>query len=314
LNRNQSPIANLRSQVCDLCGAAEAQFVLATPRLDGPLVRCGRCHLCYVIAPPVRAKAASAEFSFAGEVAQADAEMQRLDARAHELELIDAEVEERETRWREMAAAERLADLQRFVGGGKLLEVGCSTGELLAAAHSSFTVTGIEANAVSSRAARERGLNCLSGTLFDARFPDQYFDVAALYHVIEHLPSPRCALDELRRLLRPGGWLVIETPNIATPWFRLLGARWRQLIPDHRFFFTPETLRRLCAETGFEVIDLRSVGKAMSVRLFLSRLGRYYKPLSRVLATISEQLRADDCTLRLNLGDVMRLYARRPEQ
>jgi SAM-dependent methyltransferase len=231
--------------------------------------------------------------------------------RARELNLVDPQVEEGEGRWREMTAGERLADLRRFITGGRLLEVGCSGGELLAAAGAFFLATGVEADAASSCLARARGLDCRSGTLFDARFPEESFDAAALYHVIEHLPSPRLGLGELRRVLRPGGWLVVETPNIATPWFRLLGPRWRQLIPDHRFFFTPETITRLCAKSGFEVCELRSVGKAMSVRLFLSRLGRYHRSLARALGVCCDRLNLSERTLRLNLGDVMRVYARR---
>jgi hypothetical protein len=115
----------------------------------------------------------------------------------------------------------------------------------------------------------------------------------------------------MHRVLKPGGWLVIETPNIATIWFQLLGARWRQFIPDHLFFFTPQTITRLCEENGFEMRELRNVGKAMSARLFVSRLGRYHQPTARLLATISDRLHFSDRTLRLNLGDVMRGYARR---
>ena len=244
-----------------------------------------------------------------GDGPQAADDMRRLAERARELELVEPAVEEREGPWRELAAADRLADLRRFVGGGRLLEVGCSTGELLVAASAQFAVTGVEADAASSCVARARGLDCFSGTLFDARFPEGHFDAAALYHVIEHLPSPRRALREVHRVVRPGGWLAVETPNLANPWFRLLGARWRQFIPDHRFFFTPETIGRLCEENGFEVRELRPVGKRMSVRLFVSRLGRYHQPLARALASLSEQAHLSERTLRLNLGDVMRLYA-----
>jgi SAM-dependent methyltransferase len=208
-------------------------------------------------------------------------------------------------------ARERLDDLKRFVAGGRLLEIGCSTGELLAAANSSFAAVGVEADERNSLVARAGGLDCFNGTLADAGFPDRSFDAAAMYHVIEHFPSPRAELRELRRVIKAGGWLVIETPNIGAVWFRLLGARWRQFIPDHLFFFTPQTITRLCEESGFEVRELRSAGKAMSVRLFINRLGRYHRPTASLLGAISERLSLSDRTLRLNLGDVMRLYAKR---
>jgi len=241
----------------------------------------------------------------------AAAEMVRLSARAHELALVEPGIEQGEQPWRELMARERLRDLMRFASRGSLLEVGCSTGEMLQAAQSSFATSGVEADEGSSRVTRARGLDCFNGTLAEARFPDGHFDVAALYHVIEHFPSPRAELGELHRIIKPGGWLAVETPDIANLWFRLLGARWRQFIPDHIFFFTPQTLARLFAECGFEICELRHVGKTMSTRLFISRIGRYHGPTARILAAVSRRLNFDEYTLRLNFGDVMRIYARR---
>jgi SAM-dependent methyltransferase len=239
--------------------------------------------------------------------------MVRLAERASELALIDPEVEASERPWREMTARERLDDLRRFVTKGRFLEIGCSTGEMLAAASSSFTAMGVEADERTSRAARLQGLDVFNGTLCDARFPGDHFDAAAMYHVIEHVPSPRLELRELRRIIKPGGWLVLETPNIANIWYRLLGARWRQFIPDHIFFFTPRTLARLCESSGFEVRELRRVGKAMSMRLFINRLGRYHRPSAKLLESVSDRLSLSDLTIRLKLGDVMRLYSRKIE-
>lgn len=309
------PARHSHAQPCDLCGAAQARFVLATPRLDGPLVRCPDCGLYYVALPASRTNPTPAKPLTESE--RAAAEMQRLSARARELELVEPHVEESEGYWRELTARERFDDLLRAASGAagrRLLEIGCSTGEFLSVARATFSVSGVEADGASCAAARARGLECFNGALADAHFPTGYFDVVALYHVIEHLPSPRCTLGEIRRVLRPGGWLIIETPNIASIWFRLLGARWRQFIPDHIFFFTPETITQACQQSGFTVRQVRSVGKAMSVRLFISRLGRYSRPLSRVLAATAEHLDLSDRTLRLNFGDVMRVYAeaRRP--
>lgn len=245
----------------------------------------------------------------------AAAEMTRLSVRAQELSLVEPTVEEREHKWRELTAAERMKDLLRVTAnkseGGRLLEIGSSTGEFLAAASASFKAAGVEADTASCAIARARGFNCFNGTLFGAQFPTAHFDVVTLYHVIEHFPSPQQALKEIHRILWPKGWLVIETPNIANIWYRLLGARWRQFIPDHRFFFTPETIQRSCVENGFEVVAIQSVSKAMSLRLFISRLGRYHQPTARALAKWSDSLHLSDRTLHLNLGDVMRVYARR---
>ncbi|MBS1810678.1 MAG: class I SAM-dependent methyltransferase [Acidobacteria bacterium] len=316
----QSSISDLRSQ-CDLCGSTKARFCLTTPRLDGPLVQCEECKLFYIAMPavptptdlPVQPAAAIVPVVSESEIAVA--EMVRLATRAQELALVEPTVEEREHKWREITAAERMNDLLRVTAiknkGGRLLEIGSSTGEFLAAASSIFKVTGVEADAASYAIARARGFNCFNGTLFGAQLPNAHFDIVTLYHVIEHFPSPQQVLKEIHRILWPKGWLVIETPNIATIWYSLLGKRWRQFIPDHRFFFTPDTIRRICVENGFEVVAIQSVSKAMSLRLFISRVGRYHKPTAQLLAKWSDALHLSDKTLYLNLGDVMRVYARR---
>lgn len=299
------PSQNRTSQACDLCGAAQSELILTTPRLDGPLVRCRNCQLYYVVLPGEKPRTGQ----YLSE--QVAAEMVRLAERARDLSLVEPEVEESEGPWRELMARERLEDLKRFATSGSLLEIGCSTGELLAAAGASFTAKGVEADRKTSRIAIARGLDCLNSTLSDAQFPPDYFDVVALYHVIEHFHSPRAEVREMCRILKPGGWLVVETPNIATIWYRLLNGRWRQFIPDHIFFFTPQTMTRLCEENGFKVRELRSAAKAMSVRLFINRLGRYHQPSARVLSGLSDRLDLNDRTLRLKLGDVMRIYAQK---
>ncbi|MGH9936198.1 MAG: class I SAM-dependent methyltransferase [Blastocatellia bacterium] len=330
-----APALNLKSQIsnrkyppCDLCGSTGADLVLTTPRLDGPLVRCRDCGLYFVVLPEkdlaekdLAEKDLAERKSPEGEPRrnqdqesssqQVGSEMVRLAERARELALIDPEVEAGERPWRELTARERLDDLKRFVTKGRFVEIGCSTGEMLAAAGSSFTAMGVEADERASRAAVMRGLDVFNGTLCDARLPEEHFDAAAMYHVIEHVPSPRQELRELHRIIKPDGWLILETPNIATVWFRLLGARWRQFIPDHIFFFTPRTITRLCEESGFETRELRSVGKVMSVRLFINRLSRYHRPTANMLEAVSARLNLSDLTIRLKLGDVMRLYAKR---
>jgi 2-polyprenyl-3-methyl-5-hydroxy-6-metoxy-1,4-benzoquinol methylase len=288
---------------CDLCGSGAHHFVLATPRLDGDLFRCENCGLYFVILPePEKIQEQPINL-----------EMERLASRALELNLVEPHVEESEQKWRKITAHERFDELQKITSlqSGSLLEIGSSTGEFLLVAKSGFQTSGIEADFHSCAVAQSRQLNCFNGSLFEANFPEENFNCIALYHVIEHVPSPSKLLAEIHRILQPNGWLIIETPNIANIWYKILGSRWRQFIPDHLFFFTPKTLTKSLTENGFEIIKLNSAGKAMSVRLFLSRLGRYHQPTSRILAKISDFFGLSDFTIRLKLGDVMRVYARR---
>lgn len=290
------------SRRCPLCQTAGCPEVLRTPRLDGPLLRCPICRLHFVDPGQVVGRLDDLDDDLR-------AAMERLALRARQLELVDLDIEHAEEPWRATMGEERLTDLLRFIDHGRLLEVGCSTGEFLLAASRRFEVAGVEADRAAASRARARGLDCRNGALATADFPPASFDVAVLYHVIEHFQDPRAELRALQRLVKPGGHLVIETPDVANPWFYLLGARWRQIIPDHLFFFSPATIRRLLMEEGFEVTELRHVGKSMSLRLFVSRVGRYSPALARLLAVIIRGAGLERRTLRLNLGDVMRVHA-----
>src|SRR2546428_3477003 len=152
-----APALNLESRIsdqkyppCDLCGATESDLVLTTPRLDGPLVRCRDCGLFFVVLPEHGDVGQTSVCPRPGQTkvyptSSVASEMVRLAERARELALISPEVEASERPWRELAARERLDDLKRFVTKGRFLEIGCSTGEMLAAASSSFTAMGVEA-------------------------------------------------------------------------------------------------------------------------------------------------------------------------
>jgi 2-polyprenyl-3-methyl-5-hydroxy-6-metoxy-1,4-benzoquinol methylase len=250
------------------------------------------------------------DFTFIG----VDEEKSRtLAERVRELGLVDESVEAAEAPWREKLFEDRLRHLQRFTTGGRLLEIGCASGEFLwLAAHAGFDVEGLEPEPFTSAQAREvHGLKVITGTLAEASYPSDYFDVVVLIHVLEHLDSPRQTVTEINRILKPGGVVAIETPNIDTIWFRLLGARWRQFIPDHYYFFTPQTLRRLLEETGFRVLEVKNVGKPMSARLFVDRIGRFNPTLGKTLGGLARALALENRTLHLNLGDVMLLLARK---
>ncbi|MBI4580842.1 MAG: class I SAM-dependent methyltransferase, partial [Planctomycetes bacterium] len=77
------------------------------------------------------------------------------------------------------------------------------------------------------------------------------FDVVIANDVIEHVSSPRLFLTHLRSVLRPGGWLSLETPNWGGIWRRVGGPRWLGLNPFHVFLFDARCLTRLMAQCGF---------------------------------------------------------------
>lgn len=138
--------------------------------------------------------------------------------------------------------------------GGTLLEVGCSTGAFLyQLQHLGWTCHGIELNQAAAAHARERlGLNVSVSTLEDADLPANGFDAIVMRMVLEHLPAPVDALNQLHQALRPGGWLVFSVPNFGSPERRLFNRHTYNLhIPQHLSHFTPQSVRAALEKTGF---------------------------------------------------------------
>jgi SAM-dependent methyltransferase len=144
--------------------------------------------------------------------------------------------------------------------GRHLLEVGCGAGLFLKAAErAGWRVEGIELSAEASRFAVERlALPVRSERAEDAPIEPGSFDAAVMFDVIEHLFDPRGVLTAIARALKPGGTLVISTPNIDSASRYLLGTDWAVLSPlEHLYYFNEDSLRRLLEANGFT--DVRFV-------------------------------------------------------
>lgn len=143
---------------------------------------------------------------------------------------------------------------------GRLLEVGCGRGDFLAAAATrGWAVTGVEPAAAAVAAARRRhDLDVRVGTL-ETTVLEEVYDVACAFHVVEHVPDVVGLLQGLRDSVRPGGLVVVETPNWrSVPRMRRRG-EWMHIGHlQHITLFTPATLRDAISRAGLRVLTLRS--------------------------------------------------------
>ena len=138
---------------------------------------------------------------------------------------------------------------------GKILDVGCGAGFFLRALRGSgWEKWGVEIGAEAARAAAPflpMG-HLVTGTLEDADFADALFDIVCFWSSLEHTNEPQKNLREARRILKPGGTVIVQVPNAASYQARLFKGDWFALdAPRHRYHFTPDGLHRLLAETGF---------------------------------------------------------------
>ncbi len=159
-----------------------------------------------------------------------------------------------------------LMDLSRIVPG-KLLDVGCGDGTRIAQLQKlGWDVYGQDLDPAAVGYARETlGLQAFLGPLENVPFAENTFDCVTLNHVIEHVHHPIDLLEKSRRFLKPGGRLVVITPNLESFAHQHFGPVWRGLEPPrHLHLFSLRTLSTAVLTAGFSGISsLRtSVGNA----------------------------------------------------
>jgi 2-polyprenyl-3-methyl-5-hydroxy-6-metoxy-1,4-benzoquinol methylase len=208
-------------------------------------------------------------------------------------------------------------------GEAKVLDVGCGSGVLLARMKSlGWETEGVEIDPGGVEAARARGVTVHQGQLADAQFPDNHFDAVHSAHVIEHVYDPVALLRECFRILKPGGRLVVITPNTQGWGHRLFGRAWLNLDPPrHLILFNARTLRVAAEKQGFTIKRLDSTVRsawvygALSRRIYrtgrgeMSQLGKPVSLAYGILCQLRERVRR---WFNREAGDELLLIARKP--
>jgi SAM-dependent methyltransferase len=160
--------------------------------------------------------------------------------------------------------------IQRYVPpGSRICEIGAGLGCTVKSFElAGYLAEGIEPGHGFQRFARERlRAKVQRAGLFDLP-PRPSYDFILLVHVIEHFNSPRRALTHIRSLLKPGGQLYIECPNLGAPH----AAPGKQFHFAHIYNFTPDTLRMLAESCGFEWVAQLTGPRHRTLRLIVRRV------------------------------------------
>ena len=279
----------LESVVCNLCGADDTETVYeAQSRETGPrdlvhtfrasadellkdrLVRCRQCGLQYVSPRPRGAEIVEA-YSQGDDptyVSQVEA--------------------------RERTFGEALTRIEKLhPARGRLLDIGTAAGAFLAAARArGWDVEGCEPNRwLAEWGTRHYGIPIRPGDLFAQSFDPASFDVVTLWDVIEHTPDPARVIRKVSELLKPGGLLVVNYPDIGSWIARLLGRKWPFLSSVHLYYFTRPTISRFLKQYGFEILDIRPHFQRLEFDYLLAREDVVSAPVSKLSRAVGRALR-----------------------
>jgi SAM-dependent methyltransferase len=195
-----------------------------------------------------------------------------------------------------------LDDFAALGARGRLLDVGCASGWLVQhAIGRGWQAQGVELSPDAAAQARARGLDVFLGDLLQAHLPAAHFDLVYMGDVLEHVPDCRAVVNEVARILKPGGRLYLRGPVTTNSIARALALRlygWlgRTLVlhevPYHLWEFTPGALARLLVAAGLTVTRVRQSkippgrargDKSPPQRLALFALDLLNLPLTRYL-------------------------------
>lgn len=182
---------------------------------------------------------------------------------------------------------------------GPFLDVGCATGSLIGFLKNEkgWQVNGVELCRPSAEYGRKKhGVDIFAGTLEDAAFPDNHFSVIHCSHLIEHLNQPSQYLNEVFRILMPGGRFICVTPNTSGLQCFLFGSEWRSAIADHLCLFDKWSLVRWMKNKRFEIEKTKTWG-GLGVGTAPDFIKRPVDKLAKLFG----------------FGDVMLILARKPK-
>jgi 2-polyprenyl-3-methyl-5-hydroxy-6-metoxy-1,4-benzoquinol methylase len=169
-------------------------------------------------------------------------------------------------------------------GKGRILDIGTAGGSFLGVAkHHGWDVQGCEPSKwLAEWGSSHYGINVHPGTVFDMKLDDAMFDVVTLWDVLEHTPDPSAVLKECRRILKPGGLLIVNYPDIGSSIARIMGRKWVFLLSVHLYYFTNETIRKILENTGFDIVKEKKHWQILELGYIFFRMKAYVGGLAEM--------------------------------
>jgi SAM-dependent methyltransferase len=205
---------------------------------------------------------------------------------------LDVTVYEAEAPGRTRTAQRHLSILRRYAAQpGRLLDVGCASGRFLSAcADAGWEVVGLEPSQALSELAKrllQDRAEILPVTLQEATFDPSCFDAVTMWDVLEHVPYPSEFLRKAATLLKPGGFLLANVPNLDSLQARFWRSRWPLFLPEHLNYFNRQSLALCGEQSGVQLVAFGSRPVNFSVGYILYRASQHIPQFSRFHGFVS---------------------------
>jgi len=267
---------NLEYVSCNICGADDYKIIYEARYEDeeqqdlkdkfkssgdetliDQVVKCKKCHLIYVN-PRIRQDLVIQGYSEGSDEAFVS-----------------------QAKGREITFKKSLKLINKYAEKGKILDIGTAGGSFLhVAEEEGWEVHGIEPNRwMGEWGKKHYGIDIKPGTIFDHKYPDNYFDAVSLWDVLEHVPDPKKTLNECNRILKEGGVLIVNYPDIGSWLAKLMRRRWIFLLSVHFYYFTPKTITKMINMTGYDVVKIKPHFQKLALGYLLWRMKAYSKIL-----------------------------------
>jgi 2-polyprenyl-3-methyl-5-hydroxy-6-metoxy-1,4-benzoquinol methylase len=295
---------------CCVCGKDNTSYLFSPLESAGPVVKCKQCGFTYVN-PIESTKTLIQEGPVLGgrpDFLLTSTNIKDIEG-SWEQPVIERFLQELPMKI--LNANDALKHLNEFIRHpGTILDVGCFCGVFLnTAKHAGWQCYGLEPLVMPAIYARGYyNLTVKTDSLRGDIYPGEFFDTVTSFQVFEHLIRPDQEIRLIRNILKPGGLLMIEVPNIDTFMVKLLGKKHRHFVQDHISFFSAKTLSQLLVQHGFKVRKVYYPARMMSLNHLASWLrkqfhitGEELKP--GILTKLLER------PIQLNIGDIVSVIA-----
>jgi len=293
----------LEHVACNLCGADQPVVIYPSSRnssmeipegefrssgdvpLKDPLVRCGVCGFKYV--------------------------NPRLDS-SLVLKGYTTAVDETfvsQAKGRELTSKRCIAEVQLAWGKppGNVFDVGTANGAFLKVARDAgWEVAGCEPSRWMCEWCKTNyDIEITPGTIRDSNLGNETVDIITLWDVLEHTPDPMDTIMECVRILRPGGLLVVNYPDIDSWIARLMGRKWVFLLSVHYYYFTRWTICRAMEMAGLGVITMKPHFQTLGLDYVLFRSTAYIGAFGKIMRLMVQSMGLGEVQIPYWMGQTL---------